>query len=181
MKKKRRTVIVFSIGIILACIAVLVIAKVRENRREIPYIAFMENFDRSSCLYICANGYIYASTSEEAFTTPIAELSEKIQCNEYADILKFVGTTDARKVYNMYCLFEKVVVTEDYYIASKSNSGPASDKYGEKVRYWTGIGYNEDGHLTYYTIYQSKSDKICSDKRAYKILEWMYECLKDYF
>lgn len=183
--KKTKWLIIVPCVVILICATIFIALKFEEDNREIPYIAFMENFDRANCLYICANGDIYASTSEEAFSTPLAELSAKIQREEYADILEFVGTTDAKEVRKMYRLFCSVVLKEGYYCSNRTNTEPdaggTSGGYENKVRYWSGMYYNDKEKLVTKMIYESKSDKICTDKRAYKIVEWMYECLKDYF
>lgn len=176
-KTKKASVIVIVIIIIIMVVAVLVVARREE---KIPYIAFMENHTREECLFICANGDIYASTSEEAFTMDFAEMEEKIQANDYADILKFMGTTDAKKVKKMYKLYTSIVINNEYHVANKKGEQPASQEYGGKVRYWSGIYYNDEGELVTRNIYQSNAGKVCSNKLAYIIVKWMYNCLKEY-
>lgn len=80
----------------------------------------------------------------------------------------------------MYRLFSSVVLNEDYRVKSKKKIVPASQEYGGKVRYWYGRYYDEEGELHTRCIYQSNADKFCSDIRAYSIVRWMYNCLKDY-
>ena len=40
--------------------------------------------------------------------------------------------------------------------------------------------YDDEGELMPRVIYHSNADKACSDIRAYSIVRWMYNCLKDY-
>lgn len=183
--KKKVSSIAILIMLIVAAMAVIVVISNKETEQQIPYIAFVENSTREDCLFICANGDIFAATSEEAFIMDFSELAEKIQEDNYADILEFMGTTDAGKVKKMYRLYSSVVLKDGYYVTSRKEEGPAlqvygGKEYGGKVRYWSGIYYDDEGELMSRGIYQSNSDMICSDIRAYVIVEWMYECLKDY-
>jgi len=178
--KKVRLIITILILLVISVTTVLVVIRNKKLEQQIPYIAFMENFSRSECLFICSNGDIYASISEEAFTMDFSEMAKKIQEDDYADVLEFVGTTDAKKVKKMYRLYSSVVLNEDYRVKSKKRDEPASQEYGGKVRYWYGIYCNDDGEFLTKKIYQSNADKFCSDIRAYSIVRWMYNCLKDY-
>ena len=178
--KKIKSIIMILILLIISVTTVLVVIRNKKLEQQIPYIAFMENRSRSECLFICANGDIYAATSEEAFTMDFSEMAEKIQEDDYADVLEFVGTTDAKKVKKMYRLYSVVVLNENYRVKSKKKIVPASHEYDDKVSYWSGLYYDDEGELMPRVIYHSNADKVCSDIRAYKIVEWMYNCLKDY-
>ena len=95
------------------------------------------------------------------------------------------GTCGVRK---MYRLFSRVVLDEDYYVSYISMDVPASTEYGGKKGYWYGIyeseydEFNEieEGELITCVIYISNAGRYCTDKRGYKIVDWMYEVLKDY-
>lgn len=178
---KRKKVIV---SILVLCILLLVGVAVSfllcGKKHQVPYIAFMENSTREDCLYICSDGNIYAAISEEAFTMTPEELERRIKENDYADILKFMGTTDASNVYRMHRLMCKVAIKGEYLLLDETIIEPDRDEYGEKKRYWNGYYYNEYGKVDVFGFYRSNSDVICSDKRAYKIVNWMYDCLKEY-
>lgn len=178
--KKIKSIIMILILLIISVTTVLVVIRNKKLEQQIPYIAFGENSTREDCIFICSNGEIYAATSEEAFLMDLSETAKKIQEDDYADILEFVGTTDAKKVKRMYRLYSTVVLNEDYRVKSKKEIVPASQEYGGKVRYWYGNYYDEEGELHTICIYQSNADKFCSDIRAYSIVRWMYNCLKDY-
>ena len=178
--KKIKSIIMILILLIISVTTVLVVIRNKKLEQQIPYIAFAENSTREDSIYICSDGDIYAATSEDAFTMDFAEMAEKIQEDDYADVLEFVGTTDAKKVKKMYRLFSSVVLNEDYRVKSKKKIVPTSQEYGGKVRYWSGRYYDEEGELHTRCIYQSNVDKFCSDIRAYSIVRWMYNCLKDY-
>ena len=150
------------------------------NDRRIPYIAFMENSTREDCLFICFDGGIYAAISEAAFTAEPEELEKKIKEKDYADMPEFVGTTDADKVYKMHRLMCRVALKEGYHVDHKSTMAPSGKEYGGKVRYWNGFYFNEEGETKVRGFYKSNADLVCSDKRAYKIVKWMYNCLKEY-
>ena len=96
--KKIKSIIMILILLIISVTTVLVVIRNKKLEQQIPYIAFVENSTREDCIFICANGDIYASTSEEAFTMDFSEMAVKIQGDDYSDILEFVGTTDAKKV-----------------------------------------------------------------------------------
>lgn len=184
--KKRRFILVLILFVVISS-TIFSVFRMIQNKR-IPYIAFMYNSTREDCLYICSDGDIYASTSEESFVMSHEEVIDKIKQNDYSDILKYVGKTNARKVRKMYRLFSRVVLDEDYYVDYISNSVPASTEYEGKNGKWYGIyaceadEYEgcEEGELWSCVIYYSNADRCCTDKRGYKIVDWMYECLKDY-
>ena len=180
MNKKIKSIIMILILLVISVTTVLVVIRNKKLEQQIPYIAFVENSTREDCIFICSDGDIYAATSEDAFTMDFAEMAKKIQEDDYADVLEFVGTTDAKKVRKKYRLFLKVVLRDGYYVTSKYKIMPTSKEYGGKVRYWSGIYYDDEGVLKSCGIYQSNADMVCSDIRAYKIVEWMYNCLKDY-
>lgn len=187
MKKTRWIIKILFLIVILCGAAAFIIVRSKQRERPIPNVVFIQNSTREDCIYICSNGAIYAAMSEEAFITPISELDEKIQQNNYEDILELVGTTDPQKVRKMYSLFLSVVVNDRYRLRPISNEIPngstsvaAANNYENKKQYWTGIYYNDEGCLTTRGIYESRSDLICSDKRAYKIVQWIYDCLKEY-
>lgn len=150
------------------------------QNKQIPYIAFKYNTRRENSLYICSDGKIFVSTSEEAFMMAKEEIITKIKQNDYSDILEYVGTTKPAKVRKMYRLFSRVVLKEDYRVRRLYYAVPASAEYGGTVGYWYGVYSGGDGKLKVKTIYHSNSEEYCSDKRAYKIVDWMYECLKEY-
>ena len=185
MKKKRWRMIL----LLFICIgsALFLMVRLIQNK-QIPYIAFMYNSTRENCLYICTDGDIYASTSEESFVMSHEEVIDKIKQNDYSDILKYVGKTNAGKVRKMYRLFSRVVLDEDYYVDYISMDVPASTEYGGKEGYWYGIyeseydEFNEieEGELMTCAIYISNAGYYCTDKRGYKIVDWMHEVLKDY-
>lgn len=181
MKNKKAFSIIAILTIMIAVVTVVVVVISHKKAEQlVPHIAFVENSTREDCLFICASGDIYAATSEEAFLMDFSQLAEKIQEGNYADILKFMGNTDAGKVKKMYQLYSSVVLNKDYYVAHKKGAEPAQNEYGGKARYWSGVYYNDDGVLMTRGIYQSNMNKICSDTRAYDIVEWMYDCLKGY-
>ena len=78
--------------------------------KHIPYIAFASSRDRETRFYICSDGDIYISVSEESFFMEKSELIDKIRKNDYTDVLEYVGKTDARKVKEMHRLFSEVVL-----------------------------------------------------------------------
>ncbi len=179
MKRKKVIALIVILCILLLAGTVVFLVFDRNDWR-IPYIAFMENSTREDCLYICSDGDIYAAVSEVAFTTKTEELEKKIKEKDYADILEFVGTTDADKVYEMHQLMCKVAIKEGYYFEYESITAPKGKEYGGKVRYWNGYYYNDEEAMEVCGFYRSNAGVICSDKRAYKIVEWMYDCLKEY-
>ena len=131
-------------------------------------------------LHICSDGNIYAAISEEAFLKTPEELEKRIKENDYADMLKFKGTTDADKVYRMQRLMCKVAVKDGYYLLDKTIVGPNGNEYGGRIRYWNGYYYDEQGNVNVCGFYMSNSDKYCSDARAYIIVDWLYDSLKEY-
>lgn len=177
MKKRRIIVVVASIVLILS---VFLIVNKLVIVRTIPHVSFMYNISRAKCFYICSNGDIYASTSEESFEMEFSELIECIKQKEYEDILIHVGNTDGRRVRKMYRLFLEVVVNEDYWVRPERYDGPQTGEYGGAEALFGGIYYDENRVPTYDKIYVSNADKLCSDERAYEIVDWMYEVLKDY-
>lgn len=180
IRLKRKSGIIFTLLIIIVLFGVAVfVSNVVENR-QIPYIAFMSNHDRKTCLYICRNGDIYASLSEEAFLMNESDLIDKIRKNDYAGVLEYVGRTDARKVKEMHRLFSEVVLAEGYYVQFPSSGIPNSAGYDDEKWYWYGLCYDEEGEVEIRVIYISDKVRECSDKRAYEIVDWMYDVLKDY-
>ena len=177
---KRKKWIIVTVLITMALLGVvLFVGKVAENR-QIPYIAFMSNADRETCLYICKNGDIYASLSEESFLMEKSELIEKIRKKDYAGVLEYVGETDAKQVREMYRLFSEVVLAEGYYVEVSDSGIPNSASYDEEAWYWYGLCYDEAKAVETRVIYISDDTRVCSDKRAYEIVEWMYDVLKEY-
>jgi len=177
VKKRRIIVVVASIVLILS---VFLIVNKLVIVRTIPHVSFMYNISRAKCFYICSNGDIYASTSEESFEMEFSELIECIKQKEYEDILIHVGNTDGRRVRKMYRLFLEVVVNEDYGVRPERYYGPQTEEYGGTEALFGGIYYDENRVPTYDTIYISNAGRICSDERAYEIVDWMYDVLKDY-
>lgn len=178
MKKKKWLIILLILAVVAVCVSFLVI-RIKQNKR-IPYIAFMYNSTREDCLYICSNGKIYAAVSEESFVMSHEKVIQKIKQNDYGDILEYVGSTNASKVCKMYRLFSKVVFSEDYFVKDIRNFGPALTEYDGKEGHWYGLYSDEKGKLMTAVIYHSNVDKYCTDERAYKIVDWMYDTLKDY-
>ena len=177
MKKRRIIAVVASIVLILS---VFLIVNKLVIVRTIPHVSFMYNISRAKCLYICSNGDIYASTSEESFGMEFSELIECIKQKEYEDILIHVGNADGRKVRKMYRLFLEVVVNENYGVRPERYDGPQAEAYGGPEALFGGIYYDENRVPIYDTIYISNADMLCSDERAYEIVDWMYDVLKDY-
>ena len=177
MKKRRISVVIASIVLIFS--AFLIINKL-VIVRSIPHVSFMYNISRNKCFYICSNGDIYASTSEESFEMDFSELIECIKQKEYEEILIHVGKTDGRKVREMYHLFLEVVVNEEYWVRPERYDGPQAEEYGGTEALFGGIYYDENRVPTYDKIYMSNADMLCSDERAYEIVDWMYDVLKDY-
>lgn len=177
--KKKKWFILIPITLVLLVCAVFFVINIIEVRRTVPYIAFMQNSTRTNCLYICSNGDIYAATSEESFVMDFPELIECIKEKEYADILEYVGSTNRWEVQKMHRLFREVVVNEEYRVYPRRPDGPSADEYGGSEGYWGGI-YYDDGIPKYKEIYTSNADMLCTDERAYEIVDWMYDCLKDY-
>lgn len=187
MKKKQWIIKILFLLVIICCVIVFIIVRNKQRECPIPNVVFIQNSTREDCMYICSNGNIYASISEEAFITPLSELDEKIQQNNYKDILEYVGTADSQKVHKMYSLFLRVVLKDGYCLKPKSNIIPngsigvsTANNYEDKRQYWTGIYYNDEGCLAYKAIYESGTDMVCSDKRAYKIVQWICDCLEEY-
>lgn len=177
--KNKRWIIFISIVITALIGIVLLVGRMLECR-QIPYIAFMSNRDRETCLYICRNGDIYTSLSEESFLMEKSELIEIIRKNDYGDVLEYVGKTDARMVREMHCLFSEVVLAEGYYVQYPKLGIPNSASYDEEKWYWYGLCYDEAGNVETRVIYISDGVRVCSDKRAYEIVDWMYDVLKNY-
>lgn len=148
--------------------------------KQFPYITFMSNSDRETCLYICRNGDIYASLPEKSFLMDKSELIEKIRKNDYAGVLECVGETDAGKVREMYRLFSEVVLAEGYNVEYPKLGILNSASYDEEKWYWYGLCYDEVGDAETRVIYISDGVRVCSDERAYEIVDWMYDVLKDY-
>lgn len=176
MKKKKRLLVLLLLTVVVVCIAFLVI-RIKQNKR-IPYIAFMHNADRAHCLYICSDGKIYASTSEESFVMDNADVIEKIRQNDYADILEYVGSTKAGKVRRMHRLFMRVVIDKEYYF--KRPMIQLFEESKGRKQYWSGMYYSEEGKPVTRSFYISNVTGKCTDERAYKIVDWMYGTLKDY-
>ena len=183
--KKKRCMIVVLIAIFVVCILFLVIREVI-IARTIPHIAFSHNTSRAKCLYICSDGNIYASTSEESFEMENSELAERIKQEDYDDILVYVGHTNVRMLRKMYRLFTEVVIKQEYgvypTVIEVPNSGEhdGSGEYGGSEGYWGGYYYDENRDIKYDSIYVSNADMRCTDERALEIVDWMYETLKDY-
>ena len=180
LKKRKIMIISVTILFIVALVTVVAVVTNRKLEQKLPYIAFMENSTREDCIFICANGDIYAAASEEAFVADLSETAKKIREDNYGDMLELVGTTDAGTVKLMYGLYLAVVLKDEYFVTSVYKDVPAFKEYGGKVRYWTGVYYDEKGEMMPRGIYQSNADKVCSDMRAYIIVGWLYDCLKDY-
>ena len=178
---KKRTLLSILCVFVLVGILIIAFTKYKEKSIKIPYITFMENHNREKCLFICSDGRIFTSTSEEAFLMSFEELDEAIQQNRYEDVVRLVGTTSSKKVRQMYRYFIKIVVKKRYYVGSKTNNQPASKVRDKKVRYWRGVVYDNDGVMTDRLIFESNSDMLCSDVRGYKIVNWMYDTLEEYF
>lgn len=183
--KKKRGMIVVLISVVVICILFLIIREVI-IARTIPHIAFMHNTSRAKCLYICSDGNIYASTSEESFVMENSELAERIKQENYDDILVYVGHTNVRTLRKMYRLFTEVVVNQKYGVYSTVIEVPNSREYGGSGEYggseghWGGFYYDENRDIKYDSIYVSNADMRCTDERAMEIVDWMYETLKDY-
>lgn len=187
MKSRYRFIIVLALFAVFLFM-LLAVCRIIENKK-IPYIAFMQNFDKETCFYICSDGKIYASTSEESFHLTSSELIERVQRDDYSDMLELVGRTSGMQVREMYRLFSDVVLDDEYRLRRKHLTVIDSyayegdfkgESYEDKVWYWYGIYYNEKGEADSRCFYQSLSDMVCSDKRAYKIVGWMYDTLKSY-
>ena len=99
---------------------------------------------------------------------------------DYAGFLEYVGETDAGQVREMYRLFSEVVLAEGYYVEFSSSGIPNSASYDDEKWYWYGLCYDETGDVETRVIYVSDDARVCSDKRAYEIVEWMYNVLKEY-
>lgn len=176
--KKRKPWLLISIFIVLLLGTVVIVGAVIKYKK-IPYVAFICNHRITPCLYICKNGDVYASTSEELFTSDMAEI-EQIRRNGFADSINYVGSTNAREVCHMYDLFSEVVLDEQYRVNDMTDEGVPERRYNPKTRHWYGVHLDENGNAKVKMIYISDDDHECSDKRAYEIVDWMFETLKDY-
>ena len=178
--KRKKLIVSMVIFCIVALLGAAVFLGVSRKEHRIPYIAFRVSSTIEDGLYICSDGDIYGAISDVAIKLTPEELEKRIKENDYADILKFKGTTDADKVYKMHRLMCRVVLKEGYYILDKTIVGPNSGGYEDKVRSWLGYYYDENGDVELVRIYKSNSDKYCSDARAYIIVDWLYDSLKEY-
>ncbi len=77
----------------------------------------------------------------------IAFMENSTREDNYGDMLELVGTTDAGTVKLMYGLYLAVVLKDEYFVTSVHKDVPAFKEYGGKVRYWTGVYYDEEGKM----------------------------------
>ena len=180
MRKLRKQVVAFILAISIVLLGLAFFVKEVIKYKQIPYIAFMSNHDRETCLYICKNGDIYASTSGESFIMEKSDVVERICQNDYSDILNYVGSIKAREVRHMYDLFSEVVLDEEYRLRTLTYDEPEDPRYNPGKWYWYGWYYDEHGEFLSEIIYISDDDHECSDRRAYEIVDWMCEVLKEY-
>ncbi len=182
MKKGRWILISLLLVIVLGVVLIVITERLKTKREEenikIPYITFMHNFNRADCLFLCSDGSIYASTSEEAFLMSFSELAEKAEQKKYEGILELVGTTDAQKVREMYHVFYQVVVEEgirfNYPMVEPNVEDPESEK---ERHYWKGLYYSDEGELEKDTFFIAKKQGTCSDERLLALMDWLHGCL----
>ena len=154
--------------------------------RKMPFLAFYSNGTREDGVYFCSNGDMYQGFSEESFLMPPDEIAQRIQNNDYDGLLKYLGNCGAAKTRQMYVLFHKVYMNDNYRLKDSPYGEPqggilgSGRDYDSKHQYWAGYFFDEEGKFNIGIFYISDDGKVCSDKRAYIIVKWMYQCLVKY-
>ena len=155
---------------------------------RMPFIAFYSNTTREDGIYICSNGDMYQGVSEESFLMASEDIANRIKNKEFDGFLKYLGNCGEDKTKQMYVKFYRICVNETYRVERRSYEEPknatkesnGSQGFETYHRYWFGFYADENGIVNPCEIYISKEGLVCSDTRAYKIVEWMYDCLVQY-
>lgn len=185
MTKQRKKGVIISVIVVLLMIGgvllvTLILKDNAQKRSGIP-IAFFENMTREDCFFICSDGELYLGFSEETFLMSLEDIAERIQKNDYDDILKHVGSVSKKEVKEKYALFQEVCLAEGYHLDDTSYDTPNGEhNYDDAKRFWMGVHPGEDGKMERTMIYQSGGTHACSDKRAYEIVKWMDELVVKY-
>ena len=192
-KKKTMRIIIGVLLLIFFLIGSFVIILYKYKRKKtiiekMPYIVFCSNTTRMDDVFVCANGDIYLGYTEDSFIMPIEEIEKRIINNQYEGLLVYLGNCGVEETMEMYNLFYEVCVNDTYrftgqsYIEPKNNDEISENEagYNSISRNWYGFYLDNNGENRLIEIYISNKGYECSDKRAYKIIEWMYDCLVKY-
>ena len=186
--KKKKVVILAGIIVLLGLIigtGIFLYLYFRDQKiiKEMPFLVFEANSTREDCIFFCSNGDMYQGFSEESFLMQLDEIAQRIQEDRYDGLLRYLGNCGEKETRQMYVLFYRVCRIGEYQLERPlwvpTSQQTRSREYSGRRRYYNGC-YFYDGKLDMMTIYTDREECWCSDERAYKVVDWMHDCIVKY-
>ena len=184
--KKKKVVILAGIIVLLGLIigtGIFLYLYFRDQKiiKEMPFLVFETSSAREDSIFFCSNGDMYQGFSEESFLMRPDEIAQRIQENRYDGLLRYLGNCGEKETRQMYVLFYRVCRNGKYQLerpllvpTSQQNGGK---RYSGRCRDYCGYYFNDDGKLNIMPIYSDLEECWCSDERAYKVVDWMHDCI----